>query len=69
MNHAPIDTMLIDVEYLGQSRYAEAVAAYLARHDPDGITEAMNRVCDTVHTEPDAAFQSAARAVLEQTEW
>ena len=57
---------------LGKSRsqlYAEAVAAYVARHDPDGITEAMNRACDAVEGAPDAASQVAARTVLEQTEW
>ena len=57
---------------LGKSRsqlYAEALAAYVARHDPDSITEAMNRVCDAVEEAPDAAFQTAARAVLEQSEW
>ncbi|MDH3605152.1 MAG: ribbon-helix-helix domain-containing protein, partial [Candidatus Tectomicrobia bacterium] len=44
---------------LGKSRsqlYSEAVAEYLARHDPEGMTEDMNRVCADVDTPPDPAW-------------
>jgi hypothetical protein len=49
--------------------YAEALAEYLARHAPDEVTAAMNRVVDQVEPEPDAFAGAAARQVLERTEW
>lgn len=49
--------------------YVDAVREYVARHDPDEITEAMNRVVDEVDGEPDTFVQQAARRVLETTEW
>ena len=54
--------------------YADALAEYLARHAPDEVTEAMNRVVDDAAASPgaeaDAAFgAAAARRVLERTEW
>jgi len=49
--------------------YAEAVAEYLSRHDPEAITEAMNRVCDDVGLQADPAVSAAARRILERTEW
>ncbi len=32
--------------------YAEAVAQYLARHDSDAVTEAMNAACEEVGDQP-----------------
>jgi metal-responsive CopG/Arc/MetJ family transcriptional regulator len=50
--------------------YAEALAEYLERHAPDEVTEAMNRVVDRVgETGPQPFLTSAARRVLERTEW
>lgn len=49
--------------------YAEAIAEYLARHAPDEVTEAMNRVADQLDASPDAFATVAARRVLERTEW
>ena len=49
--------------------YTEAVAEYVARHDSDAITEAMNRVCETLDTRPDPALSAAARRILQRTEW
>ena len=57
---------------LGKSRsqlYSEAVAEYVARHDPEAMTDDMNRVCDDVETRPDAAWSAAAQRVLERSEW
>jgi predicted DNA-binding protein len=47
----------------------EAIDEYTARHEPEAITEAMNRVADMVDTRPDAGVAAAARKVLERTEW
>ena len=54
--------------------YADALAEYLARHAPDEVTAAMNRVVSEVAAAPDdagdAAFvAAAARRVLERSEW
>lgn len=49
--------------------YAEAVAEYLARHDSDAVTEAMNQVCGEVDTRPDPAISAAARRTLKRVEW
>jgi metal-responsive CopG/Arc/MetJ family transcriptional regulator len=57
---------------LGKSRselYREAVAEYVARHDPEAVTEAMNRVAAQVDTRPDAFSDAAARTLLERSEW
>jgi predicted transcriptional regulator len=49
--------------------YTEAVTEYIARHDPEAVTEAMNRVCEAVDTYPDPAITGAARRTLEDVEW
>lgn len=49
--------------------FSEALAEYLARHDPEAITEAMNEVCVEVDSRPDRALSAAARRVLERSEW
>lgn len=49
--------------------YAEAVTEYVARHDPEAVTEAMNRVCEVVDPRPDPAISAAARRALESVEW
>ena len=47
----------------------EAVEEYIARHQPEAVTEAMNRVAGSVDTRTDQRLASAARRVLEQAEW
>jgi hypothetical protein len=49
--------------------YSEALAEYVARHSPDEVTEAMNKVCAEVDSHLDPAWASAARQVLERNEW
>jgi len=49
--------------------YAEALSEYLARHAPDEVTEAMNRVVDQLPESTDRFVSAAARRVLERTEW
>lgn len=49
--------------------YREAVTEYLARRDPDAVTEAMDRVADQVDTRPEAWLSDAARRLLERSEW
>lgn len=49
--------------------YAEALSEYLARHAPDEVTEAVNRVVDEIETTSDRFAAQVARRVLERTEW
>ncbi len=41
----------------------------MARHAPDEITDAMNRVCDQLGTAADELPAVAACSVLEHLEW
>jgi metal-responsive CopG/Arc/MetJ family transcriptional regulator len=49
--------------------YTDALREYLARHDPDAVTEALNQVCELVDSRLDEGVSAAARRVLERTEW
>ena len=49
--------------------YVEAVTEYIARHDPEAVTEAMNRVCEGMTEYFDPAISAAARRALEDVEW
>jgi metal-responsive CopG/Arc/MetJ family transcriptional regulator len=56
----------------GRSRsevFSAALTEYVARHAPDEVTEAMDRVCADVADQADAFVTAAARRVLENTEW
>jgi len=49
--------------------YSKAVSEFVSRHSPDEVTDSFNRVCAEIEGKPDPAFQSAARALLENSEW
>ena len=49
--------------------YSRALQEFVARHAPDRLTEAMNRVVNEVGSEIDEFSQRASRRVLEQVEW
>jgi metal-responsive CopG/Arc/MetJ family transcriptional regulator len=46
-----------------------ALAEYVARHAPDEVTEAMDRVCAEVGDRQDTFVSAAARRVLVDTVW
>ena len=48
---------------------SDALKEYLARHAPDEVTEAMNRVCAELGDRNDPFVSAAARRVLERSEW
>lgn len=48
--------------------YAAALEEYLARHDPDAVTAAMNRVCHESDTAASDFVVAASRRVLEGAE-
>ena len=59
-------------ERLKKSRsqlYSEAVAEYLARHQPESNTDRINAVCNEVDTRPDSFLTEATRRILDRTEW
>jgi predicted transcriptional regulator len=49
--------------------YAEALAEYVARHDPEAVTEAYDRLAVELDTRPEVSFAAAARRLLERSEW
>jgi metal-responsive CopG/Arc/MetJ family transcriptional regulator len=49
--------------------FSEAISEYVARHAPDDITEAMNRVCDELGDAPDEFVSQASLRTLERIEW
>ena len=48
---------------------SEALREYIARHDPEAVTEAINRALDGIGDEQDGFVAAAAHRVAEQTEW
>lgn len=56
----------------GRSRsevFSAALSEYVARHAPDEVTDAMDRVIANVGDQQDAFISAAGRHVLENTEW
>jgi predicted transcriptional regulator len=49
--------------------FAEAVAEYVARHEPEGVTEELNRIADALDTHVEAPIAAATRRVLRRSEW
>jgi hypothetical protein len=57
---------------MGKSRsqlYNHALAEYVARHAPDRVTEAMDRVCDQLGQPTDPFVATASRRILERSDW
>jgi metal-responsive CopG/Arc/MetJ family transcriptional regulator len=49
--------------------FADALREYLARHAPDEVSKAMNRACAEAGEANDPLVSSAARRILERSEW
>jgi len=49
--------------------FSAALREYVARHSPEEVTEALNRMCDDVGDQTDEFVAAAARRVLERSEW
>jgi metal-responsive CopG/Arc/MetJ family transcriptional regulator len=49
--------------------FAEAVAEYVARHEPEGITEELNQVADALDTRLEPPAAASARRTLLRSEW
>ncbi len=49
--------------------FSAALREYVARHAPDEVMGAMNAVCDRIGDRADPFVSSAARRLLEKSEW
>ena len=49
--------------------FSAALREYVARHSPEEVTEALNRMCDDFGDQTDEFVAAAARRVLERSEW
>ena len=49
--------------------FSEALREYVARHAPDEVTEAMDRVVGELGVGQDEFVSEASRRLLEATEW
>lgn len=49
--------------------YADAVSAYVRRHDADAVTESLNRVCAEAGDRIDPFVDAAGRRLLSKVEW
>ncbi|MDH5672227.1 MAG: hypothetical protein OEZ06_08765 [Myxococcales bacterium] len=49
--------------------YCRALQEYLARHAPDRVTEALDKLSNEVATRPEPFLRRAGRRVLERDEW
>lgn len=48
--------------------FTSALQEYIARHDPDEVTDAINRAVDEIGDQADEFVAGAARRVLEMSE-
>jgi metal-responsive CopG/Arc/MetJ family transcriptional regulator len=49
--------------------YSRALAEYVARHSPDHVTEAMDRICAELGAHPDEFVSAASRRILKRSQW
>ena len=49
--------------------FSAALREYIARHAPDEVTDAINRVVDEIGDQKDEFVTAASRRILEKTEW
>ena len=49
--------------------FSDAVKEYVARHAPEDVTDAMDRVCAELGNPKDEFVTSATHRILERTEW
>ena len=63
------ERLATDLQTSRSQLYCRALQEFVARHAPDRVTEAMNRVLDEVGTEVDEFTRRAARNVLQRVEW
>jgi len=63
------ERLAADLKTSRSTLYSRALREFVARHAPDRITEAMNRVIVEVGADVDEFTRRASRRVLEKSEW
>jgi len=63
------ERLAADLKTSRSTLYSRALREFVARHAPDRLTEAMNRVIEEVGAEVDEFTRRASRRALEQSEW
>jgi antitoxin MazE6 len=70
------DDVFANAELLAQRKhmsrsglYTAALREYLARHEPNAVTTALNALFDSEPSKQDPDLARAARRALERTEW
>jgi metal-responsive CopG/Arc/MetJ family transcriptional regulator len=67
--YADVEALVHRLNTSRSELYATALREYLARHDADAVTAALNRVYDTPDTRPDPGVLAAAIQIHQRTEW
>jgi len=49
--------------------FSDALREYLARHSSDEVTQAINQACSEIGDEQDSFSASAARRMLQRSQW
>lgn len=49
--------------------YSAAIREYVARHEPDEVTNALNEVIGDIEPELDPFVRTAGSRVIERSEW
>ena len=49
--------------------YSKALEEFIARHAPDEITDALNKVAAKIDTHVDPALKAASRRLLKTSQW
>lgn len=63
------ERLAMDLQTSRSQLYSRALQEFVARHAPDRLTEAMNRVVDEVGSDIDEFSRRASRRVLEKVDW
>lgn len=63
------ERLAVELQTSRSQLYSRALQEFVARHAPDRLTEAMNRVVDEAGSGIDEFSQRASRRVLERVEW
>ena len=67
--YAETERLAHDLNKSRSEVYSLALAEYVARHAPERVTEAMDRVCTEVGKETDEIAAVAARRILARSPW
>ena len=67
--YAETERLARDLKKSRSEVYSLALAEYVARHAPERVTEAMDRVCTQIGEETDEFAAVAARRILERDPW